>query len=385
MPLGSLVPKVTVIQRILPHYREPLFVSLHRQLANVGIQFQLIYGQEYPGTVPRSDRLEHPWAIRLENRYFDTSLGRLVWQPCLRQLQDSDLIIIEQANSLLVNYWLMVRRKLSQYRLAFWGHGQNFQAPSIHSLSGDWKKWLVTQVDWWFAYTEASAQIVRESGFSPENITIVQNAIDTKQLQADISGVTDSDLASLRACLELPKEHIALYCGGMYAEKQLDFLLEASYAIRKRISDFSIIFIGSGPDQGKVELAAREHPWIHYVGQKIGRERAVYFKASQALLIPGAVGLAIVDSFVAETPLFTTTVFSHGPEIAYLRNGENGVMTVLSVNEYADSVAAFLESGEVQSRLRKGCAQSAQLYSISNMVSNFSTGIQSCLNKNLTS
>jgi glycosyltransferase involved in cell wall biosynthesis len=377
------VSKITIIQRVLPHYRKPLFVSLHRQLAPTGIQFQLIYGQEYPGTVPRSDRLEYPWAIRLENRYFNTPIGRLVWQPCLRQLRDSDLIIVEQANSLLLSYCLMIRRKLTNCRLAFWGHGQNFQARSNHSLSGDLKKWLITQADWWFAYTDMSAQIVRESGFSPDKITVVQNAIDTEQLQTDINRVTDTDLASLRARLELPNDHIGLYCGGMYADKQLDFLIEASRLIRRKVSNFNLIVVGSGPEQGKIEMAAREHAWIHYVGQKLGRELAAYFKASQAILIPGAVGLAIVDSFVAETPLFTTNVFSHGPEIAYLRNGENGVMTVSSVNEYANSVAAFLESHETQQRLKRGCRQSAEIYTLDNMVFNFAKGIRSCLNTKL--
>ena len=143
-----------------------------------------------------------------------------------------------------------------------------------------------------------------------------------------------------------------------------------------------MIFIGSGPEQGKVEKGAREYDWIHYVGQKFGRERAVYFKASQALMIPGAVGLAIVDSFVTETPLFTTNLPSHGPEIAYLRNRENGVMTASSVNEYADAVAAFLESDEAQQRLKMGCRQSAKMCTLDNMVSNFTIGIKSCLGSN---
>lgn len=375
---------VVILQRVLPHYRIPFFVMLHEKLRVHGIELRLLYGQEQPGTVPRTVPLDEPWVESIVNRYLPLTGHGLVWQSCLGRLQGVDLIIVEQANALVLNYLLIAGQVMSGYRLAYWGHGRNFQSRSNMSLSGSLKKWLMTQVDWWFAYTETSAQIVREAGFSPEKITVVQNSIDTKQLRADISGVTDVDLTSLRASLGLPKDHVGLYCGGMYAEKQLDFLLDAAHAIREKISDFTIVLIGNGPEQGKIEKAAREHPWIHYVGQKFGRERAVYFKASQALLIPGAVGLAIVDSFVAETPLFTTNVPSHGPEIAYLRNRENGVMTVSSVNEYADSVADFLESGEVQSRLRKGCAQSAQLYSIGNMVSNFSTGIQSCLNNNST-
>ena len=53
------VLKVTIIQRILPHYRIPFFEALHRELGHAGIELQLIYGQEYPGTVPRSEPLEY--------------------------------------------------------------------------------------------------------------------------------------------------------------------------------------------------------------------------------------------------------------------------------------------------------------------------------------
>ena len=240
--------KVTIIQRILPHYRIPFFEALHRELAHAGIELQLIYGQEYPGTVPRSELLEYSWTIRIQNRYLNTPLGQLIWQACSSHLQDSDLIVFEQANSLLLNHWLMINRGRCKYRLAFWGHGRNFQARSGHSLREGLKKWFVNQVDWWFAYTESSAKTVREFGFFPGRITVVQNAIDTNELKSALTGVTQADLSDLRAHLGLSNDHVALYCGGMYAGKQLEFLLAACEAIRQRISDFHVIFIGNGPE-----------------------------------------------------------------------------------------------------------------------------------------
>jgi hypothetical protein len=105
----------------------------------------------------------------------------------------------------------------------------------------------------------------------------------------------------------------------------------------------------------------------------------VYFKISQALLMPGSVGLAILDSFVAETPLFTTDIQSHGPEISYLVHGTNGVMTSFSVNHYANAVAGFFESAEQQLRLRMGCQSSAKIYTLGHMVFSFTMGIKSCL------
>ena len=371
--------KVTIIQRILPHYRIPFFEALHRELAHAGIELQLIYGQEYPGTVPCSEQLEYPWTVRIKNCYLNTPFGQLVWQACSRHLQDSDLIVVEQTNSLLLNYWLMIRRGLRKHRLAFWGHGRNFQVRSGHSLREGFKKWFINQVDWWFAYTEASAEVVRESGFSPGRITIVQNAIDTNELGSALTAVTQVDLSGLRAHLGLPNDHVALYCGGMYEGKQLDFLIGACETIRQRVSDFHVIFVGNGPEQGKVERAAEEHGWIHYVGPKFGKDRAMYFKASQALLMPGLVGLAIVDSFVARTPLFTTDLQSHSPEISYLEHGFNGVITPFAINDYVDAVAGFFASDDLQKHLREGCQRCAEVYTLEHFVERFASGIVRCL------
>ncbi len=371
--------KVTIIQRILPHYRIPFFEALHRELARAGIELQLIYGQEYPGTVPRSELLKHPWTIRIENSYLNTPLGQVVWQACLSHLQDSDLIVFEQANSLILNYWLMISRGRRKHRLAFWGHGRNFQARSGHSLRESVKKCFINQVDWWFAYTESSAKTVRESGFPPGRITVVQNAIDTNELESALARVTQADLDALRAHLGLANDHVALYCGGLYADKQLDFLIAACQAIRQRISNFNIIFIGNGPEQGKVEQAAQEHAWIHYVGPKFGQDKAMYFRASQALLMPGLVGLAIVDSFVAETPLFTTDIRSHSPEFSYLEHGMNGVLTPFSISHYANAVAEFFESKELQKCLREGCQRGARVYTFEHFVERFASGIVHCL------
>jgi glycosyltransferase involved in cell wall biosynthesis len=87
----------------------------------------------------------------------------------------------------------------------------------------------------------------------------------------------------------------------------------------------------------------------------------------------------IIDSFVAGVPLITTDNGIHSPEIAYLENGRNGLMTPDDESAYADTVVAYLESGPLQAQLRQGCAASAAKLTIENMVANFTNGIKDCL------
>jgi glycosyltransferase involved in cell wall biosynthesis len=208
---------------------------------------------------------------------------------------------------------------------------------------------------------------------------VVQNAIDDTELREAMRSILPAEIESLRRELGVEGRNVAVYCGGLYAEKRLDFLLMACQRVRNLISDFEVVFIGSGPEQHVVAAAAERHGWISYIGPVFGADRARYFAMSQALLMPGPVGLAVVDSFVAGVPLFTTDISGHGPEIAYLAHGVNGVISQFDVEEYARTMAECLNSPNKMKRLRQGCLESATVYTLDNMVLNFGDGIVACL------
>lgn len=367
--------RVAIIQRVLPHYRLSFMRRLREKLETHAIDLRLIYGQERPDTVPKSVDLTDSWATKIKNLYIDTPVGELVWQPCLRYLQDVDLLIVEQANRLLVNYPLQFFWRNRTRNLAFWGHGTNFQAQNRRGFKEKLKSLFAGKVDWWFAYTDYSAALVRSAGYPSERITVVNNSIDTEELKTAILSVTPEQKLSIRNQLGLGAGPVALYCGGMYPDKKLTFLFDAAEQIREKVKDFHLILIGSGPNEELVKSAAAKHFWIHYPGAVFGAERAVYFALSDLMMMPGLVGLAIVDCFVAGIPLFTTRIPIHSPEIVYLENGQNGIITPFDVEQYADEVAKYLLDNDRMAALVKGCTKSASRYTLDAMVENFSAGV----------
>jgi glycosyltransferase involved in cell wall biosynthesis len=374
-------PKVVIIQRVLPHYRVPFFEALWKALNERGIDLELIYGQERLGSVPKTVAISLPWAIPIRNRYFETFGIQWVWQPCLTKVRRADLVIVEQANALLVNQALLALRFLGMMRLAYWGHGKNFQAEDAHlNLSERLKRRLTRLVDWWFAYTDLSRDIILKSGFDKGRITVVQNAIDTRTLESALAAVSDDHVSDLRRELGMAADDVVgLYCGGMHPGKGIDWLIQACLEIRARNGNFHMLFVGDGPDQGRVVEATQAHPWIHYVGPKFEDDRAPYFKLSNVLLMPRQVGLVVVDSFVARVPLVTTDLPGHGPEISYLANGKNGIMTPPSIEAYTSAALAFLGSREMQEEMKKNCGVSAQEYTLDHFVERFTGGILGCL------
>lgn len=371
--------KVTIIQRVLPHYRIPFFECLFERLEEHGITLHLVYGQEYPGTVPKTFDLNRTWGHRISNRYIRLGGKELVWQPCSAIHKNSDLIVIEQSNRLLLNFLLVSQLISRQSKIAYWGHGKNMQAGGKNKFSELIKKMLATKVDWWFAYTELSGNLIASLGFPTNRISVVQNTIDTRILANAIENLEEKEIHKLKRKLGISGQNICIFCGGMYPDKWIDFLLRTCQIIKKNIPDFHMLFIGNGPEENKIKNAAGEYSWIHYIGPVYGKELAPYLAMSQASLMPGLVGLGIIDSFVTGTPLFTTNNPIHSPEIQYLDNHINGIMVETSEDAFANSVIEYLKSRALQETLKRGCTRSAQEFTLENMVAEFTTGIEQAL------
>lgn len=369
--------KVAIIQQILPHYRIPFFTRLQRVLADHGVDLQLVYGQEAPGATPRTVPMEAPWAHRIENRYLRVRRRHLVWQPCLSLVKGADLLIVGNANRSLVNYAFWASRLItSRFRLAIWGHGRNFRSTEKDRYPEAVKRWLARAADWWFAYTERSAQVMREQGVPPDKITVVDNAFDTDELAAATKRVDPSVLARTRAELGIDAHSpVVVFCGGLRPEKHIDFLLAACEKARKRVPSMHVVIIGDGPEENKVKAAAARHSWIHAIGPVFAADRVRYFGISEAVLVPVGVGLAILDAFVTRTPLITTSSETHGPESSYLEHGVNGLVSDVSVDAYACAIAGYLEDAALRDRLRAECGRAAQRYTLNNMVERFAAGV----------
>ena len=238
---------------------------------------------------------------------------------------------------------------------------------------------MLNKVDWWVAYTRGTADYLVRNGVAPDKITAVQNSVDTTSFVRDLAQVEDVHLMSLRARLGLTKEAaVGLFCGSLHRDKRIAFLLEAAQLVKKSVPDFHLIVVGAGPEAAVVKQWARHEPWVHYVGPKFGTEKAALFKMSDLFLMPGLVGLAILDAFAAGLPVVTTDIPIHSPEIEYLENGINGVMTPHTTECYARAVVELLSSPAMRQRISQGAAASAAKYSIDAMVENFRGGIHKC-------
>lgn len=371
--------KVVIIQSFIKRFRVPFYDRLAPSLARAGIDLRVLFGQPDRYHAGDSDIVTHlPYGRRLRNRYMYFGNRSLSWQPALSELREADLVVVQQGSRHLLNHLLLASRAFLGIRLAFWGHGRNFQSDRPGGVSERAKRFYSSRADYWFAYTERSASLLRDMGYPGGRITVVQNAIDTTALAGQYDDITPQDDDTLRRALGIAREDVvAVYCGRFYGLKDIDFTLEAARLLRAGNDRFHLILIGDGVERDKVAAFCRDHAsWAHYVGPHYGADKAGYFRLAQCQLMPGAVGLSVVDSFATLTPLITRTIDRHGPEIDYLKHGVNGLLAPADLSGYVAAVADYLSDRDVQRRLADGCRDARDIYTIEAMADRFSEGVQ---------
>lgn len=372
--------KVVVLQQHLLHYRTALFEQLRVNCAGRGIELHLVFGQATRREQTKKDEGSLSWTSKVENRVWEVGERDWIWQPFPEHLRDADLVLLMQESRILSNYPFLLRRLFTRQKLAFWGHGANLQSDAPDGSREQWKRLMLTRVDWWFAYSRSTVDIVRAAGFPAERITRLDNTIDTRGLQRDLSAIADGDLATVRHALGIEDgAPVGILCGSLYPDKRLEFLVAAADRIHAQAPAFHCIVVGDGPSMPYLRSASEVRPWLHLLGARKGAEKALYFRLAHFMLNPGAVGLHVFDAFCGGLVLLTTCNAKHGPEIAYLKHGENAFVTADSAEEYAETVLRLLSDPARVSRVKAAALADAERYTLENMVQNFTDGIAQCL------
>jgi glycosyltransferase involved in cell wall biosynthesis len=371
--------KLLIIEAQMKRYRKPFYDFLHTALLEDGIQLQVAYSDPPPDDARKQDTCDLPAEYGLKVNGYWLWPNRILYQPLLRAITDCDAVIIDQGNRYLLNHLLLICSRLGIHRVAFWGHGDNRRVNRV-PFSEWYRRVTLNWVNWWFAYTKGTARYLESQGIPAAKITTVQNSMDTREMRQQVMGFSKPDQDLLREQLGIPlSARVAIFCGTLDKQKNLPFLIESGRLIQERVADFHLILVGTGPEAETVERLSHGLSWIHCVGPKFGKDKAELMAISDVFVLPGAVGLAIVDAFAAGLPMLTARTEAHGPEIEYLEDGVNGLMSVPTTKAFAETVSSVLTERDYLVKLQAGANASAVQYSIENMVANFRVGIKSCL------
>jgi glycosyltransferase involved in cell wall biosynthesis len=371
--------RVLIIEAQMKQYRPPFYARLYESLRSEGLQLRVAYSGPAQEELAKQDNCELPreYGLKVKGSWFFGK--RMLYQPLLREIHSADLVISDQANRLVLTHYLLLLSRMGIKRVAFWGHRENKQGSSSFFL-GRYQKRTLHWVTWWFAYTAGAAEYLRRQGVPESKITVVQNSVDTRQISESLQSFDANARAALRASMGIPAAApVGIFVGTLQKIKSLPLLLKACWRIREKAKDFHLLVVGGGPEEEQIRESARGDTRVHFTGPKFGEEKAKLLGIADLFLLPGAVGLAILDAFAAGLPLVTTRVAIHGPEMEYFEQHVNGVMTAHDVDAYAAAAIRLFRNPEELCVLQEGARSSARKYSIEAMAENFRKGIGRCL------
>jgi glycosyltransferase involved in cell wall biosynthesis len=377
--LKNAMKRVLVIQSEINQYRLPFFAKLNELLRAEGIRLTVAYSDPACEDACKNDTCDVPEAFGMKVKSYWLWKGKLLYQPVLRAIAAADLIIVEQANKHVVNHVLLALCVARWKRVAFWGLGKNRQANQL-GISEWYRRKTLDWASWWFAYTRSTADYLVGAGVKQKCITVVQNAVDTRGLREAVTGLTETQRCEARAHLGIgPRDPVGVYCGMLHKVKALPFLVDAARVLRAALPNFHLLVIGGGPDQPYVEQEARNYSWMHCLGPRPGNEKAPFLGIADVALQPGRVGLVILDCFAAGLPLLTTRLPNHGPEMDYLEEGVNGLVSEPAVEAFAQVALELFSDPDRLRGMQQASLASSEHYSIEAMAANVCNGVLQCM------
>jgi glycosyltransferase involved in cell wall biosynthesis len=200
---------------------------------------------------------------------------------------------------------------------------------------------------------------MREVGF--RRIVQIPNGVELPP------AVTAAERSHARDALRVSGK-VALYVGRLDAEKGVDGLIRAWRTVHTRVDNATLLIVGHGPEQRRLEHLLREHPLSAASVQLRGAVRDVrpYLQAADLFILPSrseGISIALLEALAAGLPVVATEV---GGNREVLGGSDVGVLVPPNDPEHlasaiSDALAAELDRDRVAAAARTHVAENFSL------------------------
>ncbi len=352
-------PAVLVLQEQVPPYRVPLFRLLAEELCDRGLDLHVVSSSMLPDADGIGFRHQR---IAMANHGLSALAAIFRERPAALVLSHSARFAPVAAAARLQSRG---RRQL------FWGMGlarrygaaaEGDPRPAAEGV----RRLMLSVCDHYLSYTELSTANLVERGYDAARITTLNNAVEAL-------AAPEQAAAARRVPLQ------ALFVASLVEDKEPLAAVAIVDRLRQLEPGASLHIVGDGPLRPQCEEAASTREWVHYHGPKRGRDLRELALASDIAIIPGRVGLAVLEMASAGLPMTTFAVSRHGAEIAYLRDGINGAFLTGDIDTAAKELAVLLADRPALERMRNEALIMASGHTIRKMAANFTDGVLASL------
>lgn len=352
--------RLAFVQLGTPSYKLPVLEGIHRLQ---GVELTLFVGDKLsPEQQPSITDLRDIQYVSVKNRTVSFLGVSFVWQSLRKLLNPSeyDLIILPEGILYFSNYMVMLRCWWKKVPFGIYTHGYNYQRKKsrISYVLEKVRGFIHRRCSILIVYSEEGAKHLTENNsVLPARIFIAKNTLNIETIMKRVSTFTSKDIIGCR--LELgasPVDVLLAYVGRIDPMKNPDWVVETVIRLRQKGLPVRAVFIGHGKMLSllmeKIEpLSCEIRDAIRFVGQVPVEDVDLFLLSSDITVMPGMTGLAIVHSFAVGRPYVTIQSTYHGPEIAYLKHGVNGLMADANMEAFCDAVEYLVINSEARKKM----------------------------------
>ncbi len=257
---------------------------------------------------------------------------------------------------LIVIAW--ATRPLMRFKLASYNHPL-VRSGTLRATKRDvWlSRIMFSMYDRVVFYTEEARRwAVDQSLISAAKARFANNTLDTEEIWSQYGfEVNQAERGTI------------LFIGRLIPSKRVDLLLEYYRRVKTRLPRTRLIIIGDGPDARLVREAIHRDASIVWLGAIVDEPSiAAQMRKSHIVFVPGASGLSVVHAFCYGKPYVTVlrNGHLHGPELAYLKDGQNGLLLDGNLESNVRRLVALLGQREEYERVCRAALETAQRLSI---------------------
>jgi glycosyltransferase involved in cell wall biosynthesis len=376
--------KVLMLHRIFASYRKPIYDKL---------------AEKYDYILAHSDK-EHTikqtvtaYSKTIRTFQYNKGVTSLFFENFSLMLKFKPKVFIHEAAigvlSTLPTYLLC---KIMGIKFILYGHGYNrlngFNPKDC--WADKYRVFLMRIAHATIVYTETDRQ--RLGKYSDiHKIFVAQNTLDTTHLVALRQGFEQEGKAKIQEKIGFKHPYNLIFIGRIIDEKMPEKILEVFDILeRKMPNQVGIHFVGGGdikPLQDIVEKKNWQNSVKFYGSIYDERQSGEYLFASDLMIMPGYLGLAVNHAFIFDIPVIsfaqTETGPFHSPEIEYVINDNTGFLVPnLCVETMATTIEAYLKNPILQKCMKNNIRHKMEHeLTIDNMVKGFTDAIDFVLNK----
>lgn len=357
--------KVIVFENILTHYRLKFYNYLVDNY-NTDIVFISPSIENHDGFHTSYDEAKFKIVQIRKIKFLNFNI--FIWP--LHYINSKNIIVCVLQGATLFNIFYSILARIKGVPFYWWGHSRNFSKKSKLQSFKDFCKLLSTVFSsGMLTYTDLESKSVKSQlRFLTPKLISLNNTVRTDEIFAFSKSYSPSDISDL---------YFKNFCIGMvgrlhlrrFADLGIDSFINAS----NKNKNLRLIIIGDGEDYPRLKKKYSFNKNVIFLGAIEDEEILIqYFKIFKFLINPGLVGLNLIHAMCYGKCTLATSRFDHSPEICFLINKFNGIITSPTKEDFSSSLINLINDEKLRDELNTNSIKTVKKdLLIENMANNF--------------